>query len=413
MSLTYIDLQNEVKRRATLDESGTQFDTATKNMINLALIRIANEACWTSLRRTGLITTTGDYETGTVDCTEDSSTWSGTTTEWLTTANASKDRRIAINDSDASDPSRKLYTISAIASDTSLTTLEPYDSTTDTDMSYKILGQEIYTLPIQTSRPAVLWHEAYDYPYMLSYMTEREFLGNNLDLSTSDIPTHYRMWGEDWIINQPKTAGVLRISSSSTSDTGKEITVFGTVSGYPDYETITTNSSLGTTAVSGSKSFTTVERIVKGASTIGRITVDADSANTTIAVLPVGDTTSGIMYKKIQLWPPPDDTYYINVLYYKEPYRLVNDNDVHELGQDFDECIIMLAASKLQGQQSKKEAKEFFAYYRDELKVLRRKNVDRLDWLPRLKSSNDRGSNSFTKNVSYKQIGPHFGPRVR
>lgn len=413
MSLTFSDLQGEVKRRATLDQSGTEFTTSAKNMINLAIIRIANEACWTSLRRNGQITTNGDYETGTVDCTDGSKTWSGTTTAWLTTAYATKGRRIIINDSDADDPSSKLFTIDEIASDTSLTTIEAYDQDTDTGMSYKVLGQELYTLPIQTSRPAILWHEAYNYPYVLQYMTEREFLEQSLDFSTSDIPTHYRMWGEDWVINQPKASGVMRISSSATTDVGKVVTIFGIVSGYPDFEAITTDASDSTTAVSGSKSFTTVERIVKDSSTAGRITIDADTANTTIAVIPVGDTTAGIMYKKMQLWPPPDDTYYINVAYYKEPYRLVNDNDIHELGQDFDEAIIMLASSKLQGQQSKKEAKEFFAYYRDELKILRRKNVDRLDWLPRLQSPDAARSNSFHRTLSYRQVGPYYGPASR
>ena len=229
----------------------------------------------------------------------------------------------------------------------------------------------------------------------------------------SDVPIHYRMWGEDWIINQPKASGVMRVTSSSASDVGKVVTIFGVVSGYPDFEAITTNTTNGTTASSGSKSFTTVERIVKDSSTVGRITVDADTANTTIAVLPVGDTTAGIMYKKVQLWPPPDDTYYINVLFYKEPYRLVNDNDVHELGQDFDEAIIMLAASKLQAQQSKKDADKFFLFYRDELKVLRRKNVDRLDWLPRLqRPSSPRGS-QFVNTVNYRQVGPYYGPSSR
>ena len=34
----------------------------------------------------------------------------------------------------------------------------------------------------------------------------------------------------------------------------------------------------------------------------------------------------------------------MNVKYYKDAYRLVNTGDVHDLGQDFDEAIILLSA---------------------------------------------------------------------
>lgn len=408
MSFTFLDLQTEVKRRATMNQAGTTFDSAVKNGINLSLIRIANEAPWMALRRTGRIATNGDYSTGTVSVTADSTTWTGSSTVWRTTANATKGRRIKIT----SSGSRKLYTIDEIASDTSLTTVESYDSSTASSLNYTILGQELYTLPIQTGRPAILWHEEFGYPFPMAYVTDREFFDSNLDFSNSDIPTHYRMWGEDWVINQPKAASVMRISSSSSSDTSIDVVIFGTVSGYPDFETITTNASNGTTAVSGSKSFTTVERIVKSASSVGRITVDADSANTTIGVLPVGDTTGGIQYKKVQLWPPPQSTYQINVWYYKDPYRLVNDNDIHELGQDFDEIIIALTVAKLKGEQSQKEMDKFFAFFKDEIKILRRKNADRLDWLPRLQRP---GAGAFSKGrlhktLTYGQIGSFYGP---
>lgn len=410
MSYTFLDLQSEVKRRSTLDQGGTTFDTAVKNLINFSLFRIANEAPWRALRRTDRISTNGDYTTGTVTTVLDSKTWTGSGTSWLTTANATKGRRAKITSSTTA--SNKLFTIDTITVDTTLTTVEAYNVTGAASLSYKILGQEIYTLPIQTSRPAILWHEAYGYPYAMNFITDRSFFDEGYDFSTSGIPTHYKMWGEDWIINQPKAGSVMRIASSSSADTSKKVTVFGTVSGYPDYEEITTNASNGTTAASGSKTFTSVERITKDSSTTGRITVDADSANTTIAVLPVGDTTGGIMYKKVQLWPPPDATYYINVWYYKEPYRLVNDNDVHELGPDFDELIVLMAAAKLNTQQSKKEAKDFFAMFKDEIRVLRRKNADRLDWLPRLQRHSDigRGRSGLHKSLSYSQVGQFYGP---
>ena len=411
MSLTFLDLQNEVKRRSTRDQGGTQFDTATKNLINTSLFRLSMETPWRQLRRKSVLTTVEEYTTGTVTTSLDSKTWTGSGTSWLTTTNARKGRRIEITGS--ASASSKLFTIDTITADTTLTTTEAYDVTGAGTLAYKILGQEDYTLPPQVGRVAMLWHEEYGYPFAMRYATDREFYESGLDLDNDDIPVLYRMWGEDYVLEQPKAASAMRIASSSSSDTTIDVTIFGTVSGYPDYETITTNGSDGTTAVSGSKSFTSVERVVSESSTVGRITVDANSANTTVAVIPVGDTTAGIMYKRIQLYPIPDRIMDINIAYYKEPYRLVNDEDVHELGQEYDEALILLCTSRIKAEESQlKDSTLFFQMYQDELRILRRKNADKLDWLPRLQRPNERhrGRARVNRYLTYSQLGSNYGP---
>jgi hypothetical protein len=223
------------------------------------------------------------------------------------------------------------------------------------------------------------------------------------------------MWGEDWTIDQPRKASPVTVVSSSTSDTSQVITIFGTVNGYPDSQQITLNGTTPATATTNQKSFSSIERVSKSASTIGRVTVTTNSTQETIAVLPTGDTTAGIKYKKVQIYPAPDAIYKMNVIYYKEPYRLVNDNDIHELGPDFDELIILMATSKLDGEQSKKGVETFAALFGNELKILRRKNADKLDYLPRL----GRPSQSFWNQrygrgphpwLAYQQFGSKFGP---
>ena len=244
---------------------------------------------------------------------------------------------------------------------------------------------------------------------MLKYVPDFAFYSTGSTLPIGNTPTHYRMWGENDIINQPREASVIRIASSASADTSISIQVFGTVSGYPDFETITTNASNGTTAVSGSKSFTTVERVVKASSTTGRITLDANSANTTIAVLPVGSSTGTIQYKKIQLWPLPTRTFNVNVEYYKDPWRLVNSSDIHELGQEFDEAIILLSVAKIKAENSQEEAKSFFAMYTDEVNSLKRVNADKPDWLIELKPTRN-SNNGLNGLVSYSQLGGQYGP---
>ena len=59
--MLYVDLQNEVKRRATRDQGGTQFNTPVKNVLNFALFRIARDSLWRPLRRKTIFSTVTSY----------------------------------------------------------------------------------------------------------------------------------------------------------------------------------------------------------------------------------------------------------------------------------------------------------------------------------------------------------------
>jgi hypothetical protein len=123
-------------------------------------------------------------------------------------------------------------------------------------------------------------------------------------------------------------------------------------------------------------------------------------------VLPVGDTTAGIQYRKIQLYPLPTSVFNMQVRYYKDPYRLVNDGDVHELGQEFDEAIILLSVTKIKMENSQAEASSAYELFKEELKTLRRTNMDKIDWFPSMK----RDVNSYTNSsFQYRQAGSLYG----
>lgn len=407
MSMTFLDLQNEVKRRAVRDQSGTTYDTATKNAINASLFTINRAAAWRATRRKASITTVTTYDTGSgaVTVTNDSKNFTVTGATFLTDA-------IQIGRYIKFSGSSKYYKIASITGETTGTINEVYDGTTTTTATYSILPQEEYILPIQSGHRMFMWHREEGYPYQLIYVPDQTFYEQGVQDTTTGVPTHYRMWGEDMVRQQLLEASVITVVSSSASDTTQQVTIFGTVSGYPDYETINLN---GTTNAVGTKSFTTVERIAKDASTTGRITVTGNSGNCTLAVLPVGDTTAGILYRKIQLYPLPDTVFDINIQYYKDVYRLVNDDDIHELGQEFDEAIICLSVSKIKYENSQKEGDKWYAMYRAELQSLRALNADKIDWFPSLqRPSVSRGQNAFIhSNLMYSQLGGYFGPKSR
>lgn len=405
MAFSFKDMQDEVKRRATRNQAGTVYDTAVKNLVNFSLLRIANETNWRPLRRDTSFLTIPEFSTGTVTVTEDSTALTFIGANLITNA-IQIGQRIKFTTGGSSN---KLFEIATITAENTATLNLPYDGDTTAGVSFTILGKEKYNLAIQTSKPAILWHEAFNYPYVMQYAPNRAFLETGNDFDESAEPELYMMWGEDCVLEQPRAASTISCVSSDIGDTTQEVTIAGIVSGYPDSETVTLN---GTTAKTTGKSFTKIDRISKDSSTLGRVTMTADSGETTISVLPVGDTSNSNLFKKIQIFPSPDRIYQIKVMYYKEVQRLVNDDDIHELGQDFDEAIILLAAAKLQGEESKRDVTTFFTMFQDELKVLKRKNTDKLDWLPRLQRPGSIGVSSFHSQARYSQVGSKFGPSV-
>ena len=407
----FSDLQAEVKRRAVRDQGGTTYDTAVKNIINTSLFRVGREAPWRCMRRKTYFSTKKTYATASGS----GSFTSGSTAVAVVGATFIADgikigRRIKLS----GDPT--FHYIRNITGESSLAISSGYTgSATTTEGTYSILGQEEYNLPIQAGHRMFMWHEEYGSPQTLKYMTDQEFYGLGLINTSENIPIAYRMWGTDMVIGQPLEPSVVTVKSSVTADTSKSITVFGVVAGYPDYETIATDGTDGSANANGSKIFSTIERVVKNASTTGRISATTNSANNTVSVLPVGDTTAGILYRKVQLYPLPNSTFDIWVQYYKDPYRLVDDNDVHEMGQEFDEAIILLSVAKIRYADSQKEGDKFIALYKDEIANLRKTNVDKIDWIPTMHRPNQSGfvGDKLHPFLSYRQAGSYFGRSSR
>jgi hypothetical protein len=402
---SFYDLQQEVKRRSTRNQGGTQFDDATKFALNAALFRTAREAFWRGLRRTSSFNTVTSYTTGTgaVSVTNNSTSFSVTGATFLTDG-IGKGRRISFG------TDSRVYEIATITGETTGTITQLYAGTTSTTTSYEVYPKEEYVLPVQAGHRMFMWHDQYGYPQKMEYVTEQDFRERCMDDTRKDIPLYYRMWGEDMAIQQPVQASVVTLSSSSASDTSVPCTVFGTVSGYPDFEVITVT---GTGGVSGSKSFSSIERIVKSSTSVGRITATTNSASVIVAVLPVGNTTTGVMYPKVQIWPLPNAVFPIKVLYYKDPYKLVNNGDVHELGDQFDEALILLAVSKVMYEQDKGEGDQFFQLWMDEIKSLKRTNVDKTDFLVTLRRAKDsnygRNKYGLGRGFSPIQAGGQYG----
>lgn len=407
--MTFKELQDEVLRRAIRNQGGDQFDDAVKNIINTSLFRVAREARWRPLRQQTTFKTvpTTTAGSGSGSFTNGSANIIATSGNWITQG-IKIGRRIKLSGDST------VHTIRAVNSNTSVTIEEGYGGTSALNGTLSILGQEEYNLPVHVDQRSWLWHEEYGYPYMMNYVPSQKFYYEAWDNTSEGIPTDYRMWGENFVLNQPTTATAITIESSSATDTGGiDISVFGNVAGYPDKETIRLNSVNSTTKVSGTAVFTTIDRIAKSDATAGRITVYGQTGTNIITVIPTGDITSGIKYSKIQIYPLPDTEFDVNVMYYKEPYKLVDDNDVHELGQEFDEAIILLSVSKLKYENSQVEGDRWMNMYIDEIRNLRKVNVDKIDWKPELERPFEGRTDPVRGGIIPSQAGPYYGYRVR
>lgn len=410
--MNFSKMQDEVKRRGVRDQSGTTFDTATKNAINASLLRTAREALWRVLRSSNTLetVTSVDGSASTVSVTNASKTVTISSETLITTNGVGVGRIVGLSGSNLT------YRISAISEsggDTVITLDIAYDGTTAANATYSILPQEEYNLPLRASHRLFMWHNDFGYPYKMNYITDQSFRDLGVDDTTEDTPTHYRMWGEDMVEEQPASASILTVSSSNSGDTSIPVTIFGAVAGYPDFETITTNSSNGTTTVNGAKQFSSVDRIVKNGDTDGPITVTSNSALVKVTVIPAGNATDGMLRRKIQLWPLPDRVFPIHAQYYREPLMLSGNNDVHEMGVEFDEAIILLAVAKIKYENSQKEGDRFVSLWKDEIRSLRRTNVDKIDWLPRLQRPNQgmRGDSLVHPHLGLRQLGGNYGKR--
>jgi hypothetical protein len=415
MAFAFSDLQSEVLRRGVRDESGTQFNTAAANLVNTAMWTVARSARWKQLRRETTFNTVGPYQVGVANVINNSSSVTLTTATLLT-------NNIQIGQYITLGGSATYYRILQVNSQTTLTLDQPFTGVTANGVTYGILPLEYYTLPIQIGHEAFFWHRAYGYPLMMTYVPSQDFYMSGVLDVLVNVPLGYRMWGCDASINQPKQPGILSYVSTSTADTSSvSITVAGqtTITNssngtsylMPATETVNLN---GTTPVSGTLSFTSVDIVTKNTNTAGAIKITSDSGYTNIGMLPMGNTTTGPLYTKIQLYPLPYLAFPIRCLYYKLPFKMVNAGDVHELGEEFDEAIILLATAKIKAEQGlMQDSQNFIMMYKDEITTLRRTNVDKIDWYPKLQAPKGNYWNAWTGGLRYAQVGGQgqFGPQ--
>lgn len=358
--------------------------------------------------------TTANYTTGTATFTKDSATVTFATSTLITQGIQPGQR---IKNTSSASTSNTVYEIESVDTNTQVTLNKVYGGTTQSAVAFTIFGRERYILPVYMSEIAFAWHEDFGGAYILDQVPERDFFFSAFDRDSADSPDSYYLVDPFGVERQPSAASAVSIVSSSTEGSGIIVRVYGIVSSVPDHENLTVN---GTTRVDGTKAFSFITRIVKSATTTGRITVSdqlpSAGSGSTLAVLPAGQAYTEPIYERIGLHPIPDTVIPINLWGYRAPYELVDNRDVSEWGPDFDNLEILLASAiGMYEERQKEEGDKMFVMYQYALSRLKHRNVDRLDYLPEL---NRKGFSSYQGRVDsflhsrlrYRQLGPKYGP---
>lgn len=143
--------------------------------------------------------------------------------------------------------------------------------------------------------------------------------------------------GRSQVANQPTSASVIRIVSSSASDTtaAKAITITGDTANGVTSETLTPN---GTTPVSGTTSFTTILSVTKGAAWVGTMTMTSNSAAVTNLVLFPAEY--GRSYPQMRLLYLPTGSETISYRFYRRPRELSAANDITDIPPPFERILV-------------------------------------------------------------------------
>lgn len=318
--------------------------TFTSNEITEAL-ELAEEDIrragpWPPMFRTipWTITTTAVYDTGTAKTTLDSKTVTGTGTTW-TSAMVGRKFRI--------DGDWRFYRIATFVSATSITLDENYenDDLDGTSRNYKIYVDE-YNLPAELEAVHQIRQQFSNVPMKKKNL--KDFFFEVPDASSMGDPEFYDII-DTGVENQPIAAGTLSLSSSSASD-GSAFTVLvrGMVSAVKDYEEVTMN---GTTAVATTKSFSRVDQVIKSAAFTGKLTVTADSGNTTIHTIP--PEALQVTRRKLWVYPYPENKIRIYVSGWEELPRIIRAKDVPLISSDLYVQAALVYALQMIGEWSK------------------------------------------------------------
>jgi len=242
--------------------------------------------------------------------------------------------------------------------------------------------QEDYQLPRDVDRLNLIRQTTA--PTRLRFVPDHLFYAWIPNPTAGGNPRYYRLWEEVGVVTQLTADDTIDVVSDSTADT-QTMTITGLDdNGVFQSETYTIN---GTTAVTGSVTFSKVLQVSKSAATTGTITVTENSGSTTLVTLMPWERSP--RFKTISLYPIPSSAITMYVEYYTRLKELVNVSDVPNIDTKWLWVIREGALAKAFQYQNKEQSYAITeGRYQQGLAKMKREDMVNIDYIPTLKNTN-------------------------
>lgn len=190
-------------------------------------------------------------------------------------------------------------------------------------------GTKYYSLHPMFSRPYFFWNMT-DEEWVKEVPTS-QLAASQINITGDSGPVRYLQFnGRSPVQYQPPTDSVLTVASSSPGDgAAQTVTVIGDTAAGVRKETIACDST-------GSVSFRHILKVRKDGTWDGDMTLA--SPTLTLLTLPVDE----VGYSFPQIWLPssPDTAVEIAYRFYRNPIRMVEDNDIPDIPPPFENILV-------------------------------------------------------------------------
>ncbi len=232
-----------------------------------------------------------------------------------------------------------------------------------------VAEQKNYNLHPQFFQPLYFW-DANNKQY-LEVVPPKQFVEVGEDLHGDSInePDRVSITTIQGIQNQPISAGVVVVTTTGgTESAANSLVVRGIVDGMEREETLSSGSAWST--LTGSLSFSHIDRVTKVGESWSRSITVTVGATTVISLLAA---EFGKQFQQLEFLVTPATTNTINYRFYRKPFTLNYDNDMPDCPSEFDEILKLKTKLAMVGfsRPSPEELEEWKDNLKEKMKSVR------------------------------------------
>ncbi len=198
------------------------------------------------------------------------------------------------------------------------------------------LNRQVYSLHQEFMRPYYMRN--YSRKQWMVETPSRNLTDDSIDMDLDQGNSRYTIWGRSAVANQPTSASVVTIVSSSDSDVSSSQAIVITGDTENDGVASETIVPIGTIPTAGSIEFTNILDITKSTTWTGTMTVTANDGD--VHVLTLFANEYGRSYPQIQLLYQPCEGEVIKYKFYRKPKDFINPGDITNIPAPFERILI-------------------------------------------------------------------------